>query len=120
VDVNKRGLVLRLGEVLFDFDSAVLKKDARETINTIINILKQRYPDRELIVEGHTDNAGTRQYNKSLSERRAESVAKYLRDRQEFEKLSFRGLGQEQPIADNGTKDGRKKNRRVEIIIKLR
>lgn len=119
VDTESRGLVMRLGDVLFDFDSAGLRRDSREKLDRVSEIIRSRYPDREIIVEGHTDNVGGAGYNMRLSRDRAESVAAYLKKRAGTDKLSYRGLGADDPIADNGTKEGRQKNRRVEIIIKL-
>jgi outer membrane protein OmpA-like peptidoglycan-associated protein len=119
VDTDKRGLVLRLGEVLFDFDSARLKKDTMDTLDRVAEVIKKKYPDREIIVEGHSDSIGKRNYNMGLSLRRALSVADHLKKKGSGEKLSYRGLGPDRPIADNKTKAGRKKNRRVEVIIKL-
>lgn len=119
VDEEKRGLVLRLGEILFGFDKFTLRDDAEKNLEKIASIIKKKYPDREIIVEGHTDNIGGREYNQKLSEKRARSVAEYLGERLGHDKISFRGLGQEVPIADNSTREGRQKNRRVEIIIKL-
>jgi outer membrane protein OmpA-like peptidoglycan-associated protein len=119
VDTEKRGMVLRLGDVLFDFDSAGLRAESREKLDKIAGILNKKYPDREIIVEGHTDNVGGPDYNQRLSRDRARSVARYLKPKTGLDKLSFRGFGADNPIADNATKEGRQKNRRVEIIIKL-
>jgi outer membrane protein OmpA-like peptidoglycan-associated protein len=119
VDTENRGLVLRLGDVLFDFDSVELRIDSREKLDRVSELLKKKYSDREIIVEGHTDNVGGPEYNQRLSKDRAQTVAKYLRPKTGSDKLSFRGLGADKPIADNATKEGRQKNRRVEIIIKL-
>jgi outer membrane protein OmpA-like peptidoglycan-associated protein len=119
VDTDRRGMVLRLGDVLFDFDSAELRADSREKLDRVSEILKKKYPDREIIVEGHTDNVGGSEYNQRLSRDRARSVARYLKPKTGADKLSFRGFGADKPIADNATKEGRQKNRRVEIIIKL-
>jgi len=119
VDTDKRGLVLRLGDVLFDFDFAGLREESRAALYRIAGILAGKYPDREIIVEGHTDATGGADYNLRLSRYRAETVARYLRQRAGTEKLSYRGFGPDRPIAGNDTGDGRQKNRRVEIIIKL-
>jgi outer membrane protein OmpA-like peptidoglycan-associated protein len=119
VDSEKRGLVLRLGDVLFDFDSSALRNESRATLDKIIELLKKKYPDREIIVEGHTDNIGGTEYNMRLSKERARSVAEYMKGKSNADKLSFRGFGAERPIAGNDSKEGRQKNRRVEIIIKL-
>lgn len=69
VDTVPEGLVIRLGEILFDTDSYTLKEDAKDTVDNIINAIKQTYPDREIIVEGHTDNTGEANYNQALSEK---------------------------------------------------
>ena len=119
VDTDKRGLVIRLGDVLFDFDSARLRSESRDKLEKIAGLLKSKYPDREIIVEGHTDNIGGKDYNRRLSDERARAVAEYLRGRAGADKLSYRGFGADRPIAGNSTGEGRQKNRRVEIIIKL-
>jgi outer membrane protein OmpA-like peptidoglycan-associated protein len=120
VESDDRGLVLRLGEVLFDFDSANLRKDTRNTLDAVITAVKKQYPDREVLVEGYTDNTGVPKYNMNLSSRRASTVAGYLQKGIGHDKFSYRGYGAENPIAENSTKEGRAKNRRVEIIIKLK
>ena len=120
VDTVPEGLVIRLGEILFDTDSYTLKEDAKDTVDNIINAIKQTYPDREIIVEGHTDNTGEANYNQALSEKRAKTVADYILPKLEHDKLSYRGFGDKEPIASNDNPEGRKKNRRVDIIIKLR
>ncbi len=120
VDTDERGIVVRMDDVLFDFDSYNLRDDTREKLAKISKIIKEKYPDREIIVEGHTDNVGKRDYNHSLSEKRARTVSEYLKGRVGHDKISYRGLGQDVPLADNSTAEGRKKNRRVEIIIKLK
>ncbi|HOQ12936.1 MAG TPA: OmpA family protein [Spirochaetota bacterium] len=118
-DVDKRGIVVRMGDLLFDFDSYALKKDTEEKLRQIADIIKKKYPDREIIVEGHTDNIGEKDYNYSLSEKRAKTVAEYLKGKLGHDKFSYKGYGSQNPLADNSTEEGRKKNRRVEIIIKL-
>ncbi|MCZ9893410.1 OmpA family protein [Brachyspira hyodysenteriae] len=82
--------------------------------------IKETYPDREIIVEGHTDNTGRKEYNQDLSEKRAKSVADYILPNLDHDKLSYKGFADDEPIASNDTPDGRRKNRRVDIIIKLR
>ncbi|MEK6796525.1 MAG: OmpA family protein [Spirochaetota bacterium] len=119
VATNERGIVLRLGELLFDTDSYRLRPDASRALDAIQNVLKERYPDREIIVEGHTDNTGSSQYNRTLSENRAQTVAEAIKKALNTDKLSFRGYGKDAPIAENSTPDGRQKNRRVDVIIKL-
>ncbi|TKZ36336.1 OmpA family protein [Brachyspira catarrhinii] len=120
VETVPEGLVLRLGEILFDTDSFTLKNESKETIDNIIEAIKKTYPDREIIVRGHTDNTGSEQYNKTLSERRAKTVADYILPNLNHDKLSYSGFGDKEPIAPNDTEEGRSRNRRVDIIIKLR
>lgn len=120
VDTVPEGLVIRLGEILFDTDSYTLREDAKSTVDSIINAIKQTYPDREIIVEGHTDNTGEANYNQALSEKRAKTVADYILPKLDHDKLSYRGFGDKEPIASNDNPNGRQKNRRVDIIIKLR
>ena len=120
VETVPEGLVLRLGEILFDTDSFTLKSESKETIDNIIEAIKKTYPDREIIVRGHTDNTGSGEYNKTLSERRAKTVADYILPNLNHDKLSYSGFGDKEPIAPNDTEEGRSRNRRVDIIIKLR
>ncbi len=119
VESEERGVVVTMGDLLFDFDSYSIRSDTREKLDKIAEIVKKKYPDREIIVEGHTDNVGNRGYNKGLSEKRARSVSEVLKSHLGHDKFSFKGFGQDKPVADNTTKEGRQKNRRVEIIIKL-
>ncbi len=119
VDLDKRGLILRFGEVLFDVDSHRLRPEAKKNLDIISEILKNKYPDREIIIEGHTDSTGPRRRNSRLSTERARSVAEYIRPRTGNDKMSYRGFGPDKPIGDNSTPEGRQKNRRVELIIKM-
>jgi len=118
-DTDKRGLVVRMSDLLFDFDSYDLKNDTRDKLDKIAGIIKKKYPDREIIVEGYTDNKGEKSYNMSLSEKRAKIVSEYLKSKSGHDKFSYKGYGQDNPLGDNSSADGRKRNRRVEIIIKL-
>ena len=104
---------------LFDFDSAALRKDTKSTLDLLVDTIKKKYTDREIIVEGHTDSTGDAKYNQTLSDRRAESVARYLSKGVGHDKFSYRGVAADKPISDNATEEGRRKNRRVEIVIKL-
>lgn len=114
---TERGLVLTLGDVLFDTSEASLKPGAQNTIQRLADFLNEQ-SDKTLIVEGHTDSRGSEQYNDDLSERRAESVVAALvsagvpRDR-----LKATGMGEAYPVATNETSAGRQENRRVEVII---
>ena len=120
IDTNENGIVLSMGEVLFDFDSSSLKREAGENLDKITGIIKKKYPDREIIIEGHTDNVGSRDYNMELSSKRAQNVAEYLKRGIDHDKLSFRGYGPDKPLNGNKTAEEKRKNRRVDIIIKLK
>ena len=114
---TERGLVVTLGDVLFDFDRSDLKPAARENLAKLVDFLRE-YDDRGVEIEGHTDSVGTEQYNIGLSQRRAASVERYLLDNGiERSRIQTRGLGEEFPVASNETDSGRAQNRRVEIII---
>ncbi len=104
--------------VLFGFDSAELSDDGKSIINERI----QRFSGKniktlEVKVVGYTDASGPAAYNLKLSERRARTVADYLEQNTKIpdEEIESVGMGEEYPIADNGTREGRKLNRRVEI-----
>jgi OOP family OmpA-OmpF porin len=100
----------------FDTDKAVIKAESQLIIDQIIALLKEN-PSLKISIEGHTDNTGTAQRNKILSEQRAQSVLNaVLKGGIEKERLSSKGWGQDKPIADNKTEEGKAKNRRVEIV----
>lgn len=112
-----RGLELTLGDILFDVDKATLKPGALRDLDRLAKFLKE-YPDRAVLVEGHTDNTGSDAHNLTLSEQRAESVRSYLiKDGVAAERVLARGYGKAYPIAGNDTASGRQRNRRVEIVI---
>lgn len=116
-EITDRGLVLTLGDLLFATDRATLEPGADRHLDRLTGFL-ERYPQRRVEIEGHTDNIGTSEYNLGLSRRRAESVLNQLTLRGiDPSRLSALGLGQERPIASNMTAAGRQQNRRVEIII---
>ncbi|HET6564609.1 MAG TPA: OmpA family protein [Xanthomonadales bacterium] len=114
---TERGLVLTLGDVLFDTDRATLKPGAEMTLDRLAAFLND-HPDRELLIEGHTDSRGSDYYNLELSERRAGAVRLALVDRGiSPARLEALGLGESYPVATNDTVAGRQQNRRVEIVI---
>ncbi len=119
VDSDSRGMIIRFSDILFDFDKYNLNANARNILDKLIEIIKAKYPNNEIIVEGHTDNIGSDEYNQNLSEKRAQTVASILKDKLGHDKVSYRGMGKSKPIDDNATAAGRQKNRRVEIIIKM-
>ncbi len=112
-----RGLVMTLGDVLFDVNRAELKPGGILTVDKLAAFLKE-YPARRVMIEGFTDSTGTAEYNQGLSERRALAVRQALLDRGiESTRIDFKGYGKEFPVATNATASGRQMNRRVEIII---
>jgi outer membrane protein OmpA-like peptidoglycan-associated protein len=112
-----RGLVVNIGDVLFDTARYTLRPPAREALAKLSGIVLA-YPGLRLQVEGHTDSTGTQAFNQKLSEQRANAVRDYLvQQGLEADSITAAGLGQDSPIADNGTAAGRQKNRRVEIIV---
>jgi len=105
-------------KVLFAFNSAELTAEATRTLDELGKALtSDELKSYCFVVEGHTDNVGGEAYNRRLSERRAQSVVRYLKDRfhVEGERLQAVGYGKAQPIADNSTENGRQTNRRVQI-----
>ena len=104
-------------DVLFDFDKAVIKPEGKSKLDDISN--KAKGVNLEVVIAiGHADSIGSDAYNQRLSVRRAESVKAYLVSRGiEANRVYTEGKGEKQPVADNKTKDGRAKNRRVEIEV---
>jgi outer membrane protein OmpA-like peptidoglycan-associated protein len=117
-EVTGTEITIRLpGSVLFDFDSAKIRPDAERTLAEVAEVVKS-YKARPVRVEGHTDSVASDDYNLKLSERRAEAVRAWLAGRgADKARLTTKGHGEGRPVADNGTAEGRQKNRRVEVII---
>jgi OOP family OmpA-OmpF porin len=115
--IIEKPVTIRL-EVLFDFDKAVVKPEYYPEIKKVAEFLKQ-YPMTDAVIEGHTDSMGTNAYNLSLSQRRAEAVRQVLIDQFKVEpsRLSSVGYGEERPVADNKTEQGRQLNRRVVAVV---
>jgi len=104
--------------ILFDVDRDQVRPDARRSLATAADVLV-KYPDTYVTVEGHTDSTGSHAYNQSLSERRAMRVRDILVESGvPFARLSVRGYGETDPIADNATPEGRQANRRVQLEIR--
>jgi outer membrane protein OmpA-like peptidoglycan-associated protein len=120
VQVIRRGddLVLNIPSgITFAYDSADVQPEFRRTLDQVSETLGQ-YNQTYIDVYGHTDSTGSDQYNQTLSERRALSVADYLAARGvQQARIATRGYGETQPIASNDTDEGRAANRRVEIKI---
>ena len=104
-------------DTFFDFDKAVVKPEGKAKLDELVNALTGQ--DTEVIVAvGHTDWIGTDAYNQKLSERRANAVKAYLVSKGvPAEKIFTEGKGKKQPIASNKTREGRAKNRRVEVEV---
>jgi OOP family OmpA-OmpF porin len=104
-------------DAFFDFDKSVLKPEGKAKLDDLVN--KVKAINLEVIIAvGHTDSIGTDAYNQKLSVRRAEAVKAYLVSKGiEKNRIYTEGKGEKQPIADNRTKEGRAKNRRVEIEV---
>jgi len=112
-----RGMMLTLGNVLFDTNGDTLKPGADELVARLAQFL-QNHPDIKVRIEGHTDSTGGDSYNQSLSERRAEAVALALEARGiTVQRIQAIGRGKAAPVAGNDTAAGRQQNRRVEIIF---
>ncbi|MFD2366148.1 outer membrane protein OmpA [Pseudoduganella sp. GCM10020061] len=104
-------------DAFFDFDKAVLKPEGKQALDELAANI-QGVNVEVIIAEGHTDSIGTDQYNEKLAIRRAESVKKYLVSKGiAADRVYVEGKGEKQPVADNKTRAGRAKNRRVEIEV---
>ncbi len=112
-----RGLVVNMGDVLFDFGKYDLRAEAREKLARLSGIVLG-HPGLNLAVEGYTDNVGTDEINMTLSQKRAETVRSYLLEQGLADaNVTAQGFGKSSPVADNSTPAGRQKNRRVEIVV---
>ena len=112
-----RGLVLTLGDVLFDTGKATLKPGAYATIDRLANALKED-TSRKVLIEGHTDSVGSDEFNQTLSENRAQSVQSALMQRGvNSDQITAVGKGESTPVASNDDAGGRQQNRRVELIF---
>ena len=120
----EKGLVITVvGDLLFDSGKAKIRPEADNVLNKVAMILQENVPQNRVGIEGHTDNVPIRfsgwKSNWELSSARALSVLHYLVEEKGIapERLSAIGYGEFYPVAANDTKDGRHKNRRVEIVI---
>lgn len=103
--------------ILFDVDKSNLRPEAVANLQKLAVILN-KYQDTKILIEGHTDSTGSDEHNRDLSISRAQSVATTLSsDQVNATRFTIMGYGEAQPIADNGTAEGRQGNRRVEIAI---
>lgn len=121
IDVQRNGDNLTLvmpGNVTFATDSAAISGNFYGTLNNLAQSFNQ-YDQSNIEIVGHTDSTGSYQHNMTLSQRRAQSVADYMRNQGvNGMRMNVRGVGPDQPVADNGTAQGRQQNRRVEINLR--
>ncbi len=119
-DVERVGEGIKVtfdGGILFDFDSAGLRDEARANLSEFATSMKE-FEDTKILIVGHTDSKGPADYNRELSERRAGSAADLLRGRGiQDRRITAVGRGETEPVATNDTEAGRQQNRRVEIAV---
>jgi OmpA-OmpF porin, OOP family len=114
---TEQGLVLTVSDVFFEFDRADLKPGAMQELAQVASFVRD-HPDRDVVIEGHTDSFGTDAYNADLSQRRAQSVRAFLiAQGVDPSRLVARGFGESFPIASNTDESGRQQNRRVEMLV---
>ena len=111
------GQTIRLNNIFFDLNKAVLKNQSNEELDRLISLLNQN-PNMEIEISGHTDNQGADDYNLTLSQQRVESVVAYLTSKGiAAARLKGKGYGESKAIASNETEEGRAINRRVDFTI---
>lgn len=114
---SERGIVLTLGDILFESGKADLMPGAMLTMDKLAEFL-QKHAERNVLIEGHTDSVGGDTYNLGLSQRRADAVMTVLIAKGITpNRIMTKGYGKKYPVASNATSAGRQQNRRVEIII---
>jgi len=114
---TERGMVVTLGDVLFNTDKAKLSAGGIANVGKLADFMS-KYPQRRVIIEGNTDSRGSERHNQALSERRADAVKNALIDMGiGSDRITARGLGESSPVATNDSAAGRQLNRRVEIIF---
>jgi len=115
--VKADSLIILGAEVLFETNKSTLRSEHFVTLNSIVDYLRL-HPERSVRISGHTDNTGKEAHNLSLSKQRADVVAEYLVSNGiDIVRVETFGLGSAKPITVNTTDEGRKKNRRVELLI---
>lgn len=120
VKQTDEGILVSLSsDLLFNTNSSYLGDMAKQELSKLVKVLKSgEHGQASIRVDGHTDATGTAEYNQWLSEKRAASVEQFLIDAGiSASRISTAGLGQSEPVADNKTAEGRRKNRRVEVVI---
>lgn len=124
IQMLEKGLVITfVSEVLFDSGKAKIKPEAYGSLDKVAGVLKETVPDLDVGIEGHTDNVPIKvsgwKSNWELSSARAMSVLHYLVDKKDIapNRVAAIGYGEYRPVASNDSKEGRRQNRRVEIVI---
>jgi len=114
----KEQISLRMNNIFFDFDKSTLRPESYHELNRWVEAFK-KHPELNAEIQGHTCSIGTEEYNQGLSERRANAVIKYLVSQGVAkERLTMKGFGETRPAESNATREGREKNRRVEVLFK--
>lgn len=114
---TERGIVLTIGDVLFATGKADLSASAKKSVGTLAEFLQEN-PNRNVLIEGHTDSVGADDYNLALSQRRADSVKDDLLENAIYAgRITAVGYGKKFPVASNDTKAGKAQNRRVDVVI---
>ena len=117
VTKSARGIILSMSDILFAVNKADLKADLKTSLAKEAGILYV-YQQFNVSIEGNTDNTGSEEHNMKLSQQRADNVKAFLVEQGIAEdRLTAKGLGMTMPVADNSTKEGRQKNRRVDLVI---
>ena len=117
VTKDARGIILSMSDILFAVNKADLKADLKTSLAKVAGILSV-YQQFNVSIEGNTDNTGSEEHNMKLSQQRADNVKAFLVEQGIAEdRLTAKGLGMTAPVADNSTKEGRQKNRRVDLVI---
>jgi outer membrane protein OmpA-like peptidoglycan-associated protein len=106
-------------EVKFGFDKYALSDEAKAALDSMASKVKQANKNVFIEVQGHTDSIGSESYNLKLGAKRAEKVYRYLASEQgiALSRMNYISYGEYKPIADNGTREGRAKNRRVTLVV---
>jgi outer membrane protein OmpA-like peptidoglycan-associated protein len=117
VEVTKDAIVIN-DKILFEFDKAIIRPESFELMDEITKVVQDNPRIKKISIEGHTDDDGKASYNKKLSQKRADSVMKYLVEHGvDAARLTAVGHGEDIPMVPNDSDENKEKNRRVEFII---
>ena len=118
IKIPLRKKIEKIDKIYFDYDSDVIRTQSYPVLDDVAAQIGRIANLKLIVIEGHSSGEGTEEHNMDLSERRAQSVLKYLVSKGvDKSKLQIEAYGESRPIADNDTEEGRAKNRRVEFII---